>query len=218
MGVFQRLRDMTAASINEWLDKVENPVALLNQYLRDMEEEIAEAEVTVAKQMAHERKLAEQVKDLERLMAEREAQAEQALREGKEETARQWLADRLHLQQRMTEVQTLHSQARAQSEELAHLLHERKETFYRMRNKRNELAARSFMAQTQKQMSQSGFSGVLGRGNAAQGFQRVEERILQMEIEAGLMRGSAGPGMADPGTERRIDEEMERLRGKLGLK
>ena len=51
MGVFTRIKDMTKASINEVLDKVEDPIIMLNQYIRDMEEEIAQAEVTVAKQI-----------------------------------------------------------------------------------------------------------------------------------------------------------------------
>ena len=57
MGVFKRIKDMTKASVNDMLDKVEDPIVMLNQYLRDMEAEIHEAEVTVAKQMANERRM-----------------------------------------------------------------------------------------------------------------------------------------------------------------
>ena len=49
MSIFKRVRDITVASINEILDKVEDPVAMLNQYLRDMESEIQKAEVAVAR-------------------------------------------------------------------------------------------------------------------------------------------------------------------------
>lgn len=43
MGVFKRIKDMTKASVNDMLDKVEDPIVMLNQYLRDMEAEIHEA-------------------------------------------------------------------------------------------------------------------------------------------------------------------------------
>ena len=56
MGIFKRLRDMTMASINDLLDKAEDPVKMLNQFLRDMEEDIMEAESAVAKQIAIEKK------------------------------------------------------------------------------------------------------------------------------------------------------------------
>lgn len=71
MGVFKRISDMTKASINELLDKVEDPIVMLNQYIREMEEEIAKAEVTVAKQMANERRLKQRMEELSRVSIER---------------------------------------------------------------------------------------------------------------------------------------------------
>ncbi len=84
MGVFQRIKDMTKASVNELLDKLEDPIVMLNQYLRDMEEEIAKAEVTVAKQMANERRLKQRVDEFNRLAQEREQLAMNALKDGQE--------------------------------------------------------------------------------------------------------------------------------------
>ncbi|MXO79847.1 PspA/IM30 family protein, partial [Paenibacillus sp. OT2-17] len=85
MGIFKRMKDMTRASVNEVLDKVEDPIIMLNQYLRDMEAEIHEAEVTVAKQMANERRMKQRLEEAVRVSNEREKQAESALRNGQEE-------------------------------------------------------------------------------------------------------------------------------------
>lgn len=78
MGVFKRIKDMTKASVNDMLDKVEDPIVMLNQYLRDMEAEIHEAEVTVAKQMANERRMKQRLDEAERTSVQRESQAEVA--------------------------------------------------------------------------------------------------------------------------------------------
>lgn len=94
MGVFSRLKDMTKASINEVLDRVEDPILMLNQYLRDMEAEIAQAEVTVAKHMASERMLKQQKDESARIAARKEAAAEQALRNNQEAAARQALEEK----------------------------------------------------------------------------------------------------------------------------
>lgn len=83
MGVFQRIKDMTKASVNDLLDKVEDPIVMLNQYLRDMEAEIHEAEVTVAKQMANERRMKQRVEEAAKMSAQRGSQAELALKNGK---------------------------------------------------------------------------------------------------------------------------------------
>jgi phage shock protein A len=55
MSIFKRIRDITLATINDLIDRSEDPVKMLNQYIRDMEDEIAEAEVAVAKQIAVEK-------------------------------------------------------------------------------------------------------------------------------------------------------------------
>ena len=80
MGIFKRMKDLTKASVNELLDKVEDPVIMLNQYLRDMEEEIRQAEVTVAKQLTNERRMKQRLEEAVRTAAGLEPKAEAALR------------------------------------------------------------------------------------------------------------------------------------------
>ncbi len=47
--VLKRMRDILVATIHEGLDKIENPVVMINQYLRDMEAEIDRAKASVVK-------------------------------------------------------------------------------------------------------------------------------------------------------------------------
>ncbi|KAA2301865.1 PspA/IM30 family protein, partial [Clostridioides difficile] len=111
MGVFKRIKDMTKASVNDMLDKVEDPIVMLNQYLRDMEAEIHEAEVTVAKQMANERRMKQRLDEAERTSVQRESQAEAALSNGQEEVARKLLEEKIYFDQKITEYSELHAQS-----------------------------------------------------------------------------------------------------------
>jgi len=95
MGVFKRMKDMSKAGVNEWLDKVEDPVAMINQYIRDMQEEITKAEVTVAKQMANERMLKERLSDSLARSTACERRAGEALLSGQEDLARKLLEEKL---------------------------------------------------------------------------------------------------------------------------
>jgi len=217
MGVFQRIKEMTVASVHDVLDKMEDPVVMLNQYLRDMEEEIAKAEVTVAKQIASERKLKQRLAEAKRASEALAAKAEDELRAGREASARAALEEKLHCDARIDETQSLYTQSQAQAEELKAQLHEMKEQFYSMRNKRNELAQRAQLARVRKQTAVVANASVGKGGGAARGFQRMEEKIIQLEAEAEVARYPYGAAAAnDPAKQERVDAQLEELKKKLG--
>ncbi|MEC0225849.1 PspA/IM30 family protein [Paenibacillus alba] len=223
MGIFKRLRDMTMASINDLLDKAEDPVKMLNQFLRDMEEDILEAEAAVAKSIAIEKKFKLQFEESEEMVTKRTEQAMKALESGNEDLARRALEDKKEHQVRFDELKQQYDLAKTNADQLRRQLTEMKDEFNKMKNKKDLLIARAETAKAQKQINQamSGF----GTDNAAKGFDRMSEKVLQMEAEAqasGEIRAKnrslddelAGLGAGSSG----IDDELAAMKAKLAEK
>ena len=56
MSIFKRLRDLTMSNINAIIDKAEDPIKMTDQYIRDMTEDLEDAEKAVASQIAIEKR------------------------------------------------------------------------------------------------------------------------------------------------------------------
>jgi len=215
------MKDMAKASVHDLLDKMEDPITMLNQYMRDMSEEIRDAETTVARQMAAERRMQLRLDEAFRIGQTRESQAEEALRDGNEPLARKLLEEKVQCDQQVADLAGHQAQASAQVSELTAQLQEMKEQFSAMQGKRDELAVRAQMAKARKQMAQINTLHTIKSGSAA-GFGRMEEKILQMEAEADVARipsasiyGDYPAAHPDPEKSLRVDQELAALKSRI---
>jgi len=218
MGLFKRVGDNIRANLNAMLDQAEDPEKMLNQYLRDMEDDIADAEGAVAKQLVVVRKFKAQCEDASAMVAKRQAQAVEALEKEREDLARKALEDKRIHQARAEDYKAQFESSEAMAERLKSQLREMKDEHEKMRAKRDTLVARARAAEAQKGIH--GMIGGHGRDGARAGFDRMEDKVLQMEAEAhvaGELKG-AGKSLDDELAalgNSGIDRELEEIRESL---
>lgn len=182
MGIFKRLRTLTVASVNDVIDSMEDPVVMLNQYMRDMEAEIGQVEVAVARQVALEKRFRQQWEETTAIVDKRERQVNLALSTGDDELARRALVDKKLHESRAQEFETLYKAAADAAGQMREKLAELKDEFYKLRAKKFTLMSRAQVARTQKQVNQA-ITGMCNE-NASRGFARMEEKVMRMEAEA----------------------------------
>ncbi|PWI58892.1 PspA/IM30 family protein [Sulfoacidibacillus thermotolerans] len=221
MALFKRIRDITAATVNDLLDKAEDPVKMVNQFLRDMEDDIRDAQTAVAKQIAVEKRFLEQRDEALDLVNKRQEQAVKALELGHEDLARKALLDKKEQQEKADQLSAEYEKAKALSENLKAKLDEMKTEYQKMKSKRELLVARADAAKVQKQVNDA--LGSFSSDSAARGFSRMEERVNQMEAQAQaseeLRRGK--PSLDDELKQlgdRDVEDELAALKAKLAQK
>jgi phage shock protein A len=91
MGILDRVSTLVRANVNDMLDRAEDPEKMINQILRDMQENIGEARKAVASMIAQEKELELDVAQTRKLASEWQAKASRAVTAGKDDLAREAL-------------------------------------------------------------------------------------------------------------------------------
>jgi phage shock protein A len=179
MGIFQKLSTLIKSNLNDLIARAENPEKMLNQVILDMREQLTKAKQEVAVAIADERKLKAQVEDEMRQANEWEKRAMLAVRQGRDDLARQALMRQQEYAQR---AQTLHETWQRQAgetEKLKDALRQLNLKIEEAQRKKNLLIAKQKRAQAQQRIHET-MAG-LSDSSAFEAFNRMAERIEQNE-------------------------------------
>lgn len=173
---------MVRSNLNDLIARAENPEKMLNQIIDDMRSQLAQAKQEVAVAIADERKLRRQVQDERDQGGDWERRAKLALREGREDLARQAL---LRSQEHQEHAGTLEEQWRthaSETEKLKDTLRQLSSKIEEAKRKRNLLIARQKRAAAQQRIHET-MRGLTER-SSFEAFDRMAERIEETEIRA----------------------------------
>jgi phage shock protein A len=217
MSILKRVLDVTRAAAHEALNKLEDPVMMLNHYTRQMEEELEDAQEALRSHQAVERSAKLRHEEYARLAEHLDGKAAEALAEGREAEARTALAEKLVYAEKAAQYLAWHQEAKLRTEEQEQRLAAAKAELERTREKRNELIARARKAEVRTDLPSFGDvnGGTLDGGSAARGFRRMEEKIMYWEAEAEV-RGAqqASHAAVEAARAAQIEEQLSQLRSR----
>jgi len=223
MGILQRLSLLIRSNINDAISRGENPEKVLNQVIIDMREQLARAKQEVAVAIADERKLKAQVEEERRQAAEWEHRAVLAVREGRDDLARQALLRQQEYAERAAALEETWQRQAAETEKLKNALRELNDKIEEAKRKKNLLIAKQKRAQAQKRIHET-MAGLSDR-SAFEAFDRMAERIEESERRA-LAAAEVSETLSGDTLEREfaklqvsddVDRRLLALKERLGL-
>ncbi len=223
MGILQRLSLLIRSNINDAISRGENPEKVLNQVIIDMREQLARAKQEVAVAIADERKLKAQVEEERRQAAEWEHRAVLAVREGRDDLARQALLRQQEYAERAASLEETWQRQAMETEKLKNALRELNDKIEEAKRKKNLLIAKQKRAQAQKRIHET-MAGLSDR-SAFETFDRMAERIEESERRA-LAAAEVSETLSGDSLEREfarlqvsddVDQRLLMLKERLGL-
>lgn len=183
MGIFSRLKTLISSNVNDIINKAENPEKMLNQLLIDMNTQLIESKKAVAMAIADEKKLERETASQEAQAQEWEKKAMLAVRAGKDDLAREALLRQQEYTNAAAEYRKQWEAQKASVDKLKESLRELQNKIEEASRKKNLLVARAKRAEAQQKI-QSTISSVSGNRTAFDAFDRMAQKVDQMEAQA----------------------------------
>ncbi len=226
MGILTRFKDIMAANINALLDKAENPEKMIDQYLRNLEDDLNEVKSETASVIAEEKAAKRKLDDCNEEIAKMMEYAKKAIAAGNDGEAKQFLARKAELTEKATVLQQQYDICADSANKMREMHDKLTEDITALKTKRDTLKAKAKVAETKKKMSKLG-SGLESAGSNLAAFDRMEDKVNKMLDEADAMAelNAEKPDSLEAlakkyestSTDTAVDDELAALKAEMGM-
>lgn len=227
MGIMTRFKDIMAANFNALLDRAEDPEKMIDQYLRNLEQDFAKVKAETASIMAEEKSAKRKLDECDEEIVRMTEYAKKAVAAGNDGEAKQFLTKKAELTEKRTVLEQNYTLACDNSAKMRQMHDKLAGDIATLKSKRDMLKAKVKVAETQKKINQMG-SGLEDAGNNMAAFDRMEDKVNKMLDEANAMSelnaSSEGNSIeelakkydAQSGNSA-VDDELAALKAEMGL-
>ena len=225
MGIIQRFKDIMSSNINALLDKAEDPVKMIDQYMRNLESDLGKVKAETASVMAEEARAKRELDECTEEIDKMQKYAEKAVLAGNDADAKQFLAQKANLVSRQEALQQSYTLAAENASKMRQMHDKLCSDIAELDSRRDAIKAKMQVAKTQERLNKIGASEDGARSNLS-AFDRMEAKANKMLDEANAMaqlnsQQSASDIEAlkdkyDDPAGQAVDDELAALKAKLG--
>lgn len=224
MAILERFSDIIKANINVVLESMEDPAKMIDQYLNDMMEDMAEVKRSTAGVMAEEKRTKRLVDENQAAVAKYEDFARKAVEAGNEGDARTFITKKQELENVGAGLMTAYASAHENALKMRQMHDKLASDIEALKARRSMIKAKVDVAKTQEKMNEVG-SAMAKSDGAANAFNRMEDKASRMLDEANAIAElnkepiddakALEEKYATQGTVS-VDEELARIKEELG--
>ena len=225
MGILDRFTTIIKANINALLNEAEDPAKMIDQYLSDMLESLAEVKRETAGVMAEESRTKAKV-DANVAEVEKYAElAKKALQAGNEEDARVFITKKQQLEASGKGLEEAYAVAHENAQKMRQMHDKLVSDIEELKRRRETIKAKMAVAKTQGKLNE--FSDASDKASdAMSAFERMEEKadrmLAQENAMAELNTAPEDPAAAlekkyGSATSSTVEDELAKLKSELGL-
>ncbi|MDO5009434.1 MAG: PspA/IM30 family protein [Intestinibacter bartlettii] len=228
-GILSRFKDIMSSNINALLDKAEDPMKMIDQYLRNLENDLGKVKAETAAVMAEETKAKRELDECIESVNKMQTYAEKAILSGNEADARIFLEKKSELNKELTSLQQTYEIAQENATKMRTMHDKIVKDIAQLNSRRDQLKAKMAVAQTQEKLNKIGSSINGAMGNISK-FDQMEAKInkkldtanAMAELNKSQESNNIDDLMAKYDTQEsnissEIDDELAKLKAKLNL-
>lgn len=225
MGILDRFSTIVKANINALLDKAEDPAKMIDQYLNEMLESLAEVKKETAGVMAEETRTRAKVEANRAEIQKYGDLAKKALQAGNEDDARVFIAKKQQLETSGQGLEEAYKAAQENALKMRQMHDKLTADIEELKRRREAIKAKVAVAKTQGKLNELGAASDKA-SDAMSAFQRMEEKADQMlNRETAMAELNATPKDEAAALEEKysgngpaaVDDELARMKAELGL-
>jgi len=217
MGLFDRVSRVVRANLNDLVSKAEDPEKILEQTIMDMQEDLVQMRQAVASAIASQKRTQQQYNQAQTEANNWQQRAQLALQKGDENLAREALLRKKTNGETATALKTQLDQQTTMVDTLKRNLIALEGKISEAKTKKDMLKARAGAAKANEQLQK--VVGNMSTGSAMAAFDRMEEKVLQMEARSQAAAELAGAdlesqfAMLESGND--VDDELAAMKAQL---
>ena len=223
MSIFERFKTIFKANANELADKLEDPAAIINQKLEELDDKLDRAQGALVKEMAEIKLLEQKVRETEEGVRLYQERAEKAVKAGNDDLAKKALEEKARLSANLVDLNRQKTDQDSVVSELKNDLDKLRELRDDFRNRQALLSLKEERAKSKEEIN--AIRAEIDPDHIGREMTRMSDKIDRMEAQAQATKDLADQKTgadteaafrALDRTQTPVDDELAALKKKMG--